>query len=652
MLLEKLTIENLGVFGGKKEFDLSVDPSKPIILCGGYNGSGKTTIFESVLLCLYGKKHHGVPDKKYHNIISRMFHDSDGEQSDAMSVSLQFQHAQFGNTTKYAVKRSWERGGDGRPIESLEIHIKGKGDASTHTSNDQSIIDGILPLGIARLFFFDGEKIQQMAEAGDERSYIKTSLDSLFGLDVARQLYNDIGIHMSRNSDSEIGMIMRDIERENCKKMELEENLDRAREDQSFKDSELDMIRDELSSLEGQFTQLGGRFAEKRTQLMEEKAALESKIDRTKKGITDMCSGLLPLCMIRDQMASVRSGLDSDAKVAHGISEHRILSDAFADVKKRVKSELGASTATKQIEAILSERLDEIPSRRDTVFGFSFNDTRDLQELINSANTFDLEPLNKLCSDLVVMEKNLKKIDTSIDLAPKQDEIGPLFSKILHVGKDLKDTEDEIENLKNMESQYRSELVLTNSNIRKLLGKKRQCIKKSGGLNLAPKIQEALQDFSDALRAEKSKTLASHILDTIRTLLHKEDFIGDVRVNPDTFEVSLYQKNGDEIAKDKLSKGELQIYTTSVMWGIAKTSGRAMPFIIDTPLARLDTSHKSNMTEGFYPHASHQMVILSTDSEITKEYYADMQKHITRSMVVRHENGRSKISNGYFWTVS
>ena len=649
MLLEKLTIENLGVFGGKCEFDLRTEPSRPIILCGGDNGSGKTTIFESIMMCLYGKKYLGVSEKKYQDIISRLFHDNDGVRSAAMSVSLEFKHVRSGKATRYAVSRVWERGSDGTPLESLVVRVKDEGGVDTRTSDDQSVVDGILPLGVARLFFFDGEEIQRMAEDNDESAYIRTSLDALFGLDVAKQLYQDIGIHMDRNSDSEVATITDEIQYESGKKKNLEEKLDRAREDQVFKASELDGIRDELLHLEERFARLGGKFAEKRTKLVDEKGRLEREIDGIRREISDMCSGLLPLCMVREQMASIKRGLDSDIKTMHGISERQILSEAFSYMAARAKSEFGTGKVTKRLKAIMSERLDEIPGKQDTAFGLSANDTESIIGLMDSADLLDLGRLEKLCSDLKAAGESLKEIDASVGLAPQQDEIGPLFSKILQVGKDLKDTEDEIENLKNMESQYRSELILVNSNIRKLLGKKRKCVKKMDGLDLAPRIQEALQEYSDALRVEKSMALASNILDAVRRLLHKEDFVASVRVNPDTFEVSMHDKNGDEITRDKLSRGELQIYATAVMWGTAKTSGRAMPLVIDTPLARLDSSHRSNMVEGFYPDASHQTIILSTDSEITREHFSSLRQHVARSMVVQHENGRSVISEGYFW---
>ena len=124
-------------------------------------------------------------------------------------------------------------------------------------------------------------------------------------------------------------------------------------------------------------------------------------------------------------------------------------------------------------------------------------------------------------------------------------------------------------------------------------------------------------------------------------LLHKKDFIEKIVIDPETFEVRLYKGNDDEITKEMLSKGELQMYATAVVWGLAKTSGRPLPFMIDTPLARLDMEHRSNLVEKFFPQ-SHQTIILTTNSEITYEYFKQLEPYITKSFVLEYDSDNGK----------
>ena len=91
-----------------------------------------------------------------------------------------------------------------------------------------------------------------------------------------------------------------------------------------------------------------------------------------------------------------------------------------------------------------------------------------------------------------------------------------------------------------------------------------------------------------------------------------------------------------------------------VVWGLAKTSGRPLPFMIDTPLARLDDEHRESLVEKFYPYASHQLIIFSTNSEINKEFYPKLEPHIERSFVLQYdsEKGKSVKHDNYFFNQS
>ena len=163
-------------------------------------------------------------------------------------------------------------------------------------------------------------------------------------------------------------------------------------------------------------------------------------------------------------------------------------------------------------------------------------------------------------------------------------------------------------------------------------------------------VQEVLDIYAENLRSSKIKVLENEIFECLDTLLHKENFVEKVSIDKETFEVKLFKGDDDEITKDMLSKGELQMYATAIVWGLAKTSGRPLPFIIDTPLARLDEEHRTSLVEEFYPER-HQTIILSTDSEINYEYYKKLEPYISNSYVIQYDSGEGKtvIQNGYFF---
>jgi DNA sulfur modification protein DndD len=207
MLLTKVTLNDFGVYRGQNEFDFATTVQKPIILCGGSNGAGKTTLFDSVMLCFYGKDsfEQKISKKQYSDKILHSFHRVLGTKKTATqsSIIVEFEYAQEGKISTYQVERLW-RNIEGEVEEEFTIKKKDSEDASFETldsleeSEWQMFIHQLIPKGIARLFFFDGEKIQKIAEEGMEDEYIRLSFDTLLGLDIVNQLNVDLSYAVQR----------------------------------------------------------------------------------------------------------------------------------------------------------------------------------------------------------------------------------------------------------------------------------------------------------------------------------------------------------------------------------------------------------------------------------------------------------------------
>ena len=218
MLLTKVTLSNYGVYRDKNEFDFRCDLEKPVILCGGANGAGKTTLFESILLCLYGISFFDKKptQKQYHEFLGRKIHRYLGTPVSATdaSITVEFQFAHQGKVDEYKVHRMWEND-DGKVREKLTIS-KLEGDwkplDKIEESQWQSFINELIPRGIAKLFFFDGEKIVEIAQEGNEDVEIKSSFDTLLGLDLVEQLRSDINLSLLRNLKGDSKKIQEQIE--------------------------------------------------------------------------------------------------------------------------------------------------------------------------------------------------------------------------------------------------------------------------------------------------------------------------------------------------------------------------------------------------------------------------------------------------------
>ena len=151
--------------------------------------------------------------------------------------------------------------------------------------------------------------------------------------------------------------------------------------------------------------------------------------------------------------------------------------------------------------------------------------------------------------------------------------------------------------------------------------------------------------------AAKIDKLSQRVTESFRFLLRKKTLVQQVQIDPVSFAISLFDDNGQPIPKHRLSEGEKQVFAVSVLWGLAQSSPRPLPAIIDTPMARLDSEHRLHLIERYFPNASHQVIILSTDTEVDQDFYAKLQPHIARAYHLNYDESE-KVTiarEGYFW---
>lgn len=166
--------------------------------------------------------------------------------------------------------------------------------------------------------------------------------------------------------------------------------------------------------------------------------------------------------------------------------------------------------------------------------------------------------------------------------------------------------------------------------------------------------EETMRTFLTRATAAKIDQLSRRVTKSFRFLLRKKTLVHEVQIDPATFAISLFDDHGHEIPKHRLSEGEKQVFAVSVLWGLAQSSPRPLPAIIDTPMARLDSEHRLHLIERYFPNASHQVIILSTDTKVNQDFYAKLQPHMARAYHLNYDEAE-KVTiarEGYFWEPS
>lgn len=660
MLLTKVILKNYGVYRDENIFDFSCTQEKPIILIGGTNGAGKTTLFEAIMVGLYGLSHFDkrTSKKTYEKFLAHKIHRYLGTpvSADHASIIVDFKFYHGGKVEDYSVDRTW-RNEDGRVIEELTITKDGRKLDSVEESQWQSFIEELIPKGIAKLFFFDGEKIVKIAEEGNEDLEIKSSFDSLLGLDLVEQLHSDLRIHIMRNMKGDEKSIQEQHDNLLNEKNEIMNDIAALKEKLVKKEGEIHNIAKMIDELETKISRLGGGYASKREELKGRKSFLEMKNSTIEDNIRAILEGLAPLCLIPEHLDDVKEQIRTDEESLKKQFEKKIVDERFAEIKSNLESEFKKTGVDPAIISEITSMIDRVFTGSSdghtlkSLFNFSTIAYSNILNMIEMANNQILPELERETKSYNEINEELRKIETALINAPKDDEIGPLISRLNSLYSDAGMLKSEVSHIEQQIASKNAYVKMLNSKLRSIVAEKYTSENSTKQAELAKKVQNVLDEYVEKLKVKKLKLLEEYMLDAIRSLMHKENFIEKVSIDKDTFEITLYRQNGDPLPKDLLSKGEQQMFATATLLALAKTSGKPLPFMIDTPLARLDVEHRDNLVEKFFPFASHQVVIFSTDSEIDAEYYLKLLPHVSKSYAMEYlsDKGKTKLHEGYFW---
>jgi DNA sulfur modification protein DndD len=153
------------------------------------------------------------------------------------------------------------------------------------------------------------------------------------------------------------------------------------------------------------------------------------------------------------------------------------------------------------------------------------------------------------------------------------------------------------------------------------------------------------------MRRNKIEYLQNKTFEMFKKLSNKSDTIQELKIDKETYEIFIYGKDETEIKKSSLSAGEKEVFSISLLWGLAQTSQLKLPIIIDTPLSRLDSVHRENIVKYYFPNAAEQVIILSTDTEVDKKYYQELGNYVIDSKSLKYDrvNDYTYLDSGYFW---
>ena len=659
MILESITLANFGLYAGRQTVDLTPPcRDKPIILFGGMNGGGKTTLLDALQLCFFGP--HARTSSRgstaYREYLSSCIYR--GAANQEALIEVRFRHVVEGNEDEYTLSRSWRRvNGDCK--ETFEVLKNGRRE-DLLARNWASQVDEFLPSNIAHLFLFDGEQIERYASGDESRSLIGAGIQGLLGLDLVDQLDKDLRVYeRQKRTEKRDDAVQAAIAAVELGLNGLRRRVDELTQERAaLLSHKIDRKRDALAKVETRYKKLGGLLYERRTEVERRLQVAETVVEEGAGALRELLAGPLPMLLVRDllESAASRDRLEEKSRSARELFE--ILKDRDAEVLEHLKSqsvEEGAVSllaeyfdGDREHRRILGQRgtaLKLLPSVRNDLRGLLQSGFDQLmassaqhlamyskarQRMANAKIEYENVPTSDVIGD-VLSERHA----TKTELAALEVQYAGIGEEIARLGREIERREhllarlvrDDAANEGNIDDQKRI-------------------------LRHVDRVRSTLGEFRLTVIARHVRRIEQLVLESYQQLLRKESLIASLSIDPTSFAITIIGCDGKVLDADRLSAGERQLLAVSLLWGMAKASGRPLPTAIDTPLGRLDTAHRMNLVERYFPFASHQMLLLSTDEEITGEYLERLQPWIGRTYTLAYDDNaeHTRVVRGYFGT--
>ncbi|MFZ3086576.1 MAG: DNA sulfur modification protein DndD [Methylotenera sp.] len=679
MIIEKFVINNLFSYHGVCEFDLSPpeNSDKNVALIWGRNGFGKTSFINSLKLLLSGVTNDlrksiqvgrtpsreqfllGLGDEwmGIFNNQARLLGELD------YSVSASWREP----SGTVFVKRIWNLSKEG-VHEELRIEPS-FGDHLIDKDNDpegeaRAFLQARIPDAVLPFFVYDGEKVQQLAEANrDEQLQQIEKLLDLSNIDEIREylgrnlskwrsLSKDTNQHALNALNLQVQTKEQQLAQLNHEKASIQEEIQEM--DYSLKRLDTAIQARRQFALQSEEAALSAKRQAKSDTLQEKTTTFFESFTRDAPlvlfpAVMGMAAAELekltnhPNRRLKDEMERVFSSLpqrlllDPPHPVPHLAYEQ-------LDFLQRKLNRVLESYRPDPVDAMAGLfylRADRAEAVLRVVEDYA-NNTKTRQEWAKQ-----LSEIRQLKRDLNEIERKLNDVS---NLAPQEVEAFQqrLNEKSAFEQKRLQ-LEGRLGELREQEKQLSNELEKQKTDYRfeekKLVGARQA----EGKLGLGKKVSDVLDAYRALLKTRRREEIELAINKRFKELMTSNTLIQKIQVEED-FSLHFFDLNNSVIGMANISAGMKQLVAQSLLWGLKDVSQKEAPIVVDTPLARIDRQHQENLITRYYPKASAQVIVLPTDAELDREKYALLKPYVYREYCLNNPTGdRTQVNEGSYY---
>ena len=700
MKINSITLENFGSYEGITRFDTAERDGKNIILIGGKNGAGKTTLFTAMRLCLYGYMSMGYKNNNayYYKAISKLINNyakliKPAKASVSMEVGISNGH----ELDIYSIKRSWVL--SETVEEKLTIEKNGEELTKESTADFEKFLLNIVPPELFNLYFFDGEKIADFFLEEGSNARIKNAFLTLCGYDTFEIMSKNFKRVASVSESSDLAL---------KEYMEAKEFLEESKEKLHKANVELnDCLLEiantefEIKALDEAYSKRGGITQEEWNEKLATIKYEEKQRENLNAWLKKVANDVIPFLIVKDKVEKVRQQVLEEENNRKYKSFCEILdSQEINNAVTRLNF-----NSEKILETLKESAYTYYGSDAENILDLSFEENAIIMGQINSIIDFDQSKIKKAknviknsiakCGKIrEELEKcNIDSVQTYMknraDLFEKKSS---LLNNQLALEENQREKEEQLLKAEDAFEKHKNQLEVA--------------LKKESINDIAAKSILMLDKLQDILYHKQLSKVEEYFRKEINVLMRKTKFIDDISIDDD-FGVHIFrheeygvdklkelmnsikndqnasfrktvayqdlcQKAGDEknisaflnanvkntlelpveIDKTSLSNGEKQIFIMALYYSMVKLCNHEMPFIIDTPFARIDTEHRKNIAEHFFSALDGQVFILSTNEEIDSRHVEIMKDKIaSRYMLENQDNKRTTVVRDSYFEV-
>lgn len=654
---------------------------KNLILIGGLNGYGKTTILEAIYLCLYGNEatshlgRAGLAGDSYGKFLKNAFHGkARNTKRDYMAVNISFE---IDETNGFEIRRKWHFNSanifDEEDLQVCETKNKNVERFLEKDDLEEILLTHAVPPHVAPFFFFDGEELKRNAEI-NRTSFILMGLENLLGVVHLRNLRERLQNYANQRLVGTAKVDKEELERKASEVEKSKEERDVAKEKLNAILEKIETARSKRDEVHANIQNTGAGSGDKRQieETLHEEGQRKAERDRIQEQLGEVLTTRLPFNLISKK---IRESTESQLKAEQNLEEWLQRKDALAPQKGKFKTSFFEETSKLSELQLNNEKQHKLLEKAiDSAWESIYTPQPEgcAKEIYHSY--LDSKARDKVLEMMRESRVSGGKIkDLSVSLENLNQRIEQLsrrrvqLQSILDDGQlqqwldDLKNLESEIEDLKTQEGDLNRLIQSSNETINHLQAniekERKRLIDSSPQRSYASKAQKVIDFISDLLPRLfllKTEEVSAAVTEIFQKLAHK-DLVKRIHIN-EKGESKLFDENEKEILVD-ISAGEKQMLVTAIIAGLAKVSGFQIPLIVDTPLGRLDSEHRNKILD-YWVNSERQVILLSQDKEIGANEYKMLKNHVAKTFLLEHKvlgDGIGKtvvIENQYFGSVN